>query len=87
MIPPGSSGGGIIPPKFFVRAYKGDQESMDSPHIPGLTPKYTVILKNPWLKIDHIYAEKGEGGAEIGYYYPETDIRIGYCQYRFAEHI
>ena len=78
MIPPGSSGGGIIPPKFFVRAYKGSDESMDSPHIQGLSPKYTVILRDPSLKIDYVSAEQGEGGAEIDYYFPETDIDVGY---------
>ena len=78
MIPPESSGGGIIPPKFFVRAYKGSEESMDSPHIQGLSPKYTVILKDPSLKIDYVSAEQGEGGAEIDYYFPETDIDVGY---------
>ena len=78
MIPPGSSGGGIIPPKFFVRAYKGSDESMDSPHIQGLAPVYTVTLKDPSLKIDYVSAEQGEGGAEIDYYFPETDIDVGY---------
>ena len=78
MIPPESSGGGIIPPKFFVRAYKGSDESMDSPHIQGLSPKYTVILKDPWLKSDTVSAEQGEGGAEIDYYYPETELTVGY---------
>ena len=79
MISPASSGGGIIPPKYFVRAFKYGTESADSPHIPGLAPVYTVILKDPWLKVDSIEVEQGGiWGQMSDYSLPETEVTVGY---------
>ena len=82
MIPPGSSGGGNVPLKYFVRAYRGEQESMDSPHISSSTPKYSVVLKNPSLRETMVARERLSWHSADMYdeidYFPEIEAEVGY---------
>jgi hypothetical protein len=59
----------VTPPQYFVRAYKGVEESADSIHINGETPKYTVTLTNPQLWEGKESKYKCEGGS---CQYPDT---------------
>ena len=75
-IPP-TGAGLLVQPEYFVRAYKGDQESMDSQHVMGLPPKYTktftpIKLFVSWAeKIDddltNDWASVYTGEALVGY--------------------
>lgn len=86
MISPGSSAGLMIQPEYFVRAYKGSQESQDSAHIAGVQPKYTVTLTNPYLWEGAVLGEKYEGhllcpdgfGPNYGEAATDPPVLVGY---------
>jgi hypothetical protein len=81
--------GGMIQPQYFVRAYKGIEESADSVWVTGLSPKYTVILKNPNLWKGRVNRSKTDGFACPDSYGPvyteyptdESDFWVGYDYY------